>query len=189
MQGHSDVPLSTEGQRQARALRHRFAGDEVLLYTSPSERARKTAALAFPDHEAVQDERLKELNFGIFEGRTLPERLTLPEWGVWSAEPFLTPAPGGESYRELRERVVSWLDSLPDAPHIVAVTHSGTIQMLLTHALEIETPRWRKRFQLTNTGVTGLVLEGAEIFIERVNDTRHLSETDAPVVQEVVLEP
>jgi broad specificity phosphatase PhoE len=41
---------------------------------------------------------------------------------------------------------VAWLESLPDAPHVVAVTHSGTIQMLLTHALGLETPRWRKRF-------------------------------------------
>ncbi len=199
VQGHSDVPLSAEGEAQALALRHRFARDEVLLYTSPLERAKKTAALAFPDRAAVQDARLKELNFGVFEGRTLHERSSLPEWATWNTDPFLTPAPGGESYRELRGRVVAWLESLPDAPHIVAVTHSGTIQMLLSHALRIDTPRWRKRFQLAHTGVTGLVLEGADIFIERVNDTRHLdgiypdtvhpNETHSSGTQEMILEP
>ena len=189
VQGHSDVPLSAAGEGQARALRHRFAGSEVVLYTSPLGRAQKTAALAFPEHTAVQDARLRELNFGIFEGRTLPERLTLPEWGAWSAEPFLTSAPEGESYRELRERAVAWLGSLPDAPHIVAVTHSGTIQMLLSHALGLETPRWRKRFQLGHTSVTGLLLEGTEIFIERVNDTQHLSGASSPDAHEVFLEP
>lgn len=176
VQGHSDVPLSAEGEAQARALGRRFAGagGEVLLYTSPLERAKRTAALALPGHEAVQDSRLKELNFGVFEGRTLPERLALPEWTAWNTDPFATPAPGGESYEQLRSRVVAWLEHLPDAPHIVAVTHSGTIQMLLSHALKIDAPRWRKRFQLTHTGVTRLALEGADIFIERVNDTRHL---------------
>lgn len=189
MQGHSDVPLSAEGERQARALRRRFAGDELLLYTSPLGRARKTAALAFPDRKASHDARLKELNFGVFEGRTLPERLTLPEWGRWSADSFLTPAPGGESYCELRERAVAWLDSLPVAPHIVAVTHSGTIQMLLSHALEIETPRWRKRFHLGHTSVTGLIVDGGEIFIERVNDTQHLQASESPDTEEAILEP
>lgn len=189
VQGHSDVPLSAAGETQAHALCRRFSGSELLLYTSPLGRARRTAALAFPEHEAVPDARLRELNFGVFEGRTLAERAALPEWAAWSAAPFLTPAPGGESYRELRERAVAWLESLPDAPHVVAVTHSGTIQMLLTHALGLETPRWRKRFQLGHTGVTGLILDGSEILIERVNDTQHLSASESPNAAGALLEP
>lgn len=189
VQGHSDVPLAETGKAQARALARRFAGDEVLLYTSPLGRARTTAALAFPQLEAIPDARLKELHFGVFEGCTLPERLALPEWQRWSQDPFLAAAPGGESYRELRERALAWLRELPDAPHVVAVTHSGTIQMLLSHVLGLETPRWRKRFQLGHAGVTGLILDGPDILIERVNDTQHLRASRQPEVAEALLEP
>lgn len=190
VQGHSDVPLSATGKAQTRALARRFAEDDVvLLYTSPLERARMTATLAFPHLEAIEDARLKELHFGIFEGYTLPERLALPQWQTWAQAPFLEAAPGGESYRELRERAVAWLRDLPDAPHIVAVTHSGTIQMLLSHVLGLETPRWRKRFQLGHAGVTRLILGGSEILIERVNDTQHLQPSQDTDVAEVLLEP
>lgn len=175
VQGQRDVPLSDEGVVQARALGRRFAGTDMVIYSSSLGRARKTAELAFPDQAAVQDARLQELNFGMFEGQTLPERLALPEWDAWNKCPFLTPAPGGESYRELRERAVAWLESLPDVPEIAAITHSGTIQMLLSHALGLELPRWRKRFYLGHTSVTCLLLDESDIFIERVNDTQHLS--------------
>lgn len=189
VQGHSDVPLSAEGRQQARALRRRFVGEPGVLYTSPLSRARATAALGFPQLEPIEDARLKELHFGAFEGQTLHERLATPAWAAWAAEPFWTPAPGGESYSTLRARAVAWLEALPDAPHIVAVTHSGTIQMLLAHALGLEVPRWRKRFYLGHTSVTGLIVDGAEIFIERVNDTQHLQASASPHPEEARREP
>lgn len=182
VQGQSDIPLSEAGELQARALGVRLAGvlQDVSphasphICSSPLSRAAVTAALAFPGHSVTEDARLKELDFGDFEGQTLAERLALPAWHSWSADSFATPAPGGESYRDLRLRAVAWLQSLPDVPVIFAVTHSGTIQMLLSHVLGLETPRWRKRFYLGHTGVTCLVWEDGAWLVERVNDTRHL---------------
>lgn len=175
VQGHSDVPLSERGRRQAEALRRRFEGAEVLVYSSPLARALQTAESAFPGRPIACDARLKEVHFGQFEGRTLAERLEAPSWQLWSQNAFAERAPGGESYGELRARAVAWLDGLPEAPHIVAVTHSGTIQMLLSHVLGVEHPKWRKRFHLKHTGVTCLVFDGGDPLIERVNDFGHLS--------------
>ncbi len=174
VQGHSEVPLSPSGEVQARALAKRFVGDDLLVYSSPLGRARRTAELAFPGREIFEDARLKELNFGRFEGETLSERQGRGEWQRWAAAPFATPAPGGESYRDLRLRAVAWLESLPDGPDVAAVTHSGTIQMLLSHVLGVEHPRWRKRFYLGHTGVTVLLQGDGELFVERVNDVVHL---------------
>ena len=174
VQGSRDVPLSAAGERQALALRDRFAGERVLLYTSPLSRARSTAALAFPDHTPVLDPRLSELDYGVFEGLTLTERQALPEWHAWRLEPFYHAPPGGESYRELTRRVTDWFVSLPDAPHVVAVTHSGTIQALLTYLLDLPPTPWRKRFYLGQTGVTRLVLSGPDALLERLNDLAHL---------------
>ena len=198
MQGQSDVPLSPLGEVQARALAQRFAEDgfgengfsenkfagdrftgEVQLYSSPLSRARTTAALAFPGHTPILDARLSELHFGIFEGLTLAERLTLPEWHSWTRDPFLEPAPGGESYGELYRRAEAWLTSLPGSvpadAHIVAVTHSGTIQTLVAAILQIDTRAWRKRVYLDHTSVTSFVVTRSGLVLERLNDTQHLS--------------
>lgn len=175
-QGHSDIPLSAEGKAQVRALARRFAKAEgdVTVHASPLRRAAETAELLFPGREVHYDDRLKEINFGVFETRTLEENTRHPDWAHWFEDPFGRVAPGGESYRQLRERVVAWLGDLPEEGHFVAVAHSGTIQMLLAHVLGIDYPRWRKRIYLRHTSVTRVLFAKGEAIIERVNDTRHL---------------
>jgi broad specificity phosphatase PhoE len=178
-QGHSDVPLSSAGREQAERLREYAATfrDLDLVVTSPLARAVETAAIAFPGVRVRQDERLRELHFGRFEGRTLEENRASPEWGTWVDDPFDRAPPGGESYRELRTRVVDWYDeSLARHRdlHVVAVTHSGTLQMLLSHLIGVERPRWRKRLYLRHTGVSHVLYRDGEAIIERLNDTRHL---------------
>lgn len=178
-QGHSDVPLSEEGREQSRRLREYAATfrDVDALVCSPLVRATETAAIAFPDVPVILDDRLRELHFGAFEGRTLDENRAAPEWAWWFEDPFERPTPGGESYRALRDRMVAWygdaLGAYPDA-HVVAVSHSGAMQMLLSHLVGVERPRWRKRLYLRHTGVSHVLFQGGEAIIERVNDTRHL---------------
>jgi broad specificity phosphatase PhoE len=178
-QGHSDVPLSSEGREQAALLREyatTFTDLDVLV-SSPLLRARETAAIVFPHARPIEDERLRELHFGSFEGRTIEENRSHPEWGTWFEDPFDRPTPGGESYRQLRERVVEWFDEATsrfDGAHVVAVSHSGTLQMLLTHLVGVERPRWRKRIFLRHTSVSHVLFRDGEAIIERVNDTRHL---------------
>ena len=174
VQGRCDIPLSAAGEAQAVALQGRFAGEAVLLYSSPLSRAQKTAVLAFPGHTPILDPRLSELDYGTFEGRTLAEREGLPEWHAWRRDPYHQAPPGGESYRELCRRVAAWFGGLPDAPHVVAVTHSGTIQGLIAHLLGLTALPWRRRFYLGQTSVTRFVLDGPEPLLERLNDLSHL---------------
>ena len=76
-QGHSDTELSEEGKLQAEALRARLAKlerDGLALdwvVSSPLKRAYRTAELALPGRDIQRDARLKELNFGAFEGREI----------------------------------------------------------------------------------------------------------------------
>ena len=91
--GKTDVPLTEQGERDAAALAaaladHRFAA----VFTSPRQRARRTAELAgFPD--ARVDESLVELDYGEYEGHTSAEiRATRPDWLLWRDG-----SPGGES--------------------------------------------------------------------------------------------
>ena len=178
-QGHTDVPLNEDGRRQARRLARHVAGleSEALVYASPLSRAAETAAIAFPGRQIRTDGRLRELDFGEFEGKTQAENESHPYWRTWIAEPYELNAPGGESYRDLRKRAVQWLQEAgdDDTEHIVAVTHSGTIQMILAEVLGVEHPRWRKRVYLRHTGISRVLFRDDVVLIERVNDTRHLT--------------
>lgn len=178
-QGVADVELNAEGRRQARKLAAYVAGldEAATIYASPLKRAAQTAELAFPGRSLLFDERLKEIHFGEFEGKTQPENEEHGAWAEWLADPFLQAAPGGESYSQLRERAVRWMDEVVASTtgHVVAVTHSGTIQMLLSHVLGVERVRWRKRIYLRHASVSRVLFRGSEIVVERVNDTRHLT--------------
>src|SRR5690625_1161873 len=181
LQGHLDCPLSDEGRRQARLLGERVGESSVdLLYSSPLVRAHETARTAFPHREITVDRRVMELDFGEFQGRTPEENASMEEWQWWLEDPFARRAPGGESYGELRARAVEWFEELPRLPHIVAVTHSGTIQMLLSHIMGVEKPAWRKRIALRHSSISRLIFRGDDVLIERVNDTRHVKSNIDP---------
>lgn len=146
-QGHVDPPLSTGGEDEARSLAAllRSAVDPApgqddasgrrasTIYTSDLQRASRTAALALPGARVIAEPRLRELDFGAFDGRTYKENLA--EFGdafrAWIDDPVRVRPPGGEVLGELEARVLVWLDALPRDGHIVAFTHGGPIRVLL----------------------------------------------------------
>ncbi len=177
-QGHTNIPLSEEGKAQAKALAkylEKASNSVDKVYSSPLSRSFETAEIVFPEANVVQDDRLKEIHFGLFEGSTQSQNEAHESWDWWYQDPFKRKAPNGESYEDLRLRVVSWLEDLPKLERIVAVAHSGTIQMLLSHILGIEHPKWRKRFYLRHTSITRILFNDDHALIERVNDSRHLA--------------
>ncbi len=71
MQGHIDIPLNTEGLRQARALGAALASEKLdAIYSSDLQRARVTAQAVADVHQmtVVIDEQLRERCYGVFEG-------------------------------------------------------------------------------------------------------------------------
>jgi broad specificity phosphatase PhoE len=99
--GVTDLPLTEEGEAQARSVAAKLAGRAfALVLTSPMQRARRTAELAgFGDRAEVDDD-LRERNYGIYEGRTTKDiRLERPGWDVWRDD-----CRGGETLEQLAER-------------------------------------------------------------------------------------
>jgi len=95
-QGHTDVPLSDEGKAQAKALAEHLekARSSVdLVYSSPLSRALETAQTVFPDTNIIQEDRIKELNFGVYEGFTQAQNESHEQWDWWFADPFKRKAP------------------------------------------------------------------------------------------------
>jgi len=127
----TDLPLTDEGERVARALRERLAGESFdLVLTSPMQRARVTADLVgFGDAEVDPD--LVEWAYGDYEGRTNAEiRVEVPGWTIWTG-----PVPGGETPEQVTERLDRVVERLHEAPDRALVFGHG-------HALRALTARW-----------------------------------------------
>lgn len=111
--GTTDIPLTSNGEEQARALGERLKGihfDQV--WSSPRVRAIRTAELAgLGDRvEVVPD--LAEWNYGAYERLTSDEiHRQNPGWLI-----YRDGCPGGESVQEMTERIdrlIARLRTLP----------------------------------------------------------------------------
>ncbi|AMJ61182.1 histidine phosphatase family protein [Bosea sp. PAMC 26642] len=141
LQGGQDIPLNDLGRRQAVEAAHRlrelvpdFAALDFI--GSPMLRARDTmdilrAELGLPAGGYRLDERLRELTFGDWEGRTWREMrktdrelASARERDKWGFVP-----PNGESYRMLAERIRPVLTEL--TAETVIVSHGGVARAVL----------------------------------------------------------
>lgn len=134
-QGWCDSPLTDLGVGQARragaVLRARGISFDHF-YSSPSERACDTLELIMgelgcADRAYVRDKKLKEQNFGLFEGLT--EDVNPP-----AGTPGFYAQFGGESEDEAQERIVSGVTAIMGRPgheRVLAVTHGGAIRFVL----------------------------------------------------------
>ena len=136
LQGRSDVPLSTEGEK---LMESKCLPDDLRagrLISSPLSRARRTAML-LTGREAEIEPRLTEMDFGSWEGQTLaglraadPQAMQAEEDRGWHMTP-----PGGESPWMVWQRVAPLLAELAaDGGPVVAVTHKGVIRAILARA-------------------------------------------------------
>lgn len=152
IQGSSDVPLSDRGIVQARELAAELAARPVgAVYSSDLRRAIETAEplAAQLGLEIRTTPALRERSFGADEGRiaveVAAERGTGRGTGWTSVDDR---HPGGESVRELYERVARFLDELLEGPpdgEIVLVTSGGPVCVGTAHLARepVDTIEWR----------------------------------------------
>src|SRR5690606_30019312 len=72
--GRTDVALTEKGIGQAHLVRNQLSETKLdAVYSSPLVRASRTAEIACGGVEVINDERLIEVDFGSWEGRTRTE--------------------------------------------------------------------------------------------------------------------
>lgn len=128
---HTDLPLTTLGETEARALGPLLRGTAFdLVLRSPRERARRTAELAGFGEAHVEDD-LAEWDYGEYEGITTPQiREQVPGWTV-----FTHATPGGETGDEVGRRL--------DRVIAKARAHGGRVLAFgHSHALRALAARW-----------------------------------------------
>lgn len=142
-QGHRDSPLTEEGIQQANMLGLFFRNIEGELYSSPLGRALHTSKIIVKKNNKLSlhiDERLKEISFGILEGKSkinldANHRNILIEF---QRNPFDFSFPSGESYTDLFSRAKSFINELPLTKNdIIIIGHEDINKMILMKLLKI----------------------------------------------------
>lgn len=108
------------------------------VFSSPLRRCRDLALCL--DARAVFDERLREMDFGDWEGRSWDD-IPRPELDAWAADVAGYAPPGGESPRQLQQRALAFVAGLT-VPEAVVVTHAGVIRVLVAHCRGLPPERW-----------------------------------------------
>jgi len=140
LQGQRDIPLNEVGRAQAaeagRKLRTIVDPAALPWRVSPLERTRETAEIARDaiglDPKAYElDDRLKELTFGDWEGRTWAELKAVDRAIVRArqADKWGFVPPQGESYAMLHARIATWLPSVTE--ETIVVSHGGVARALM----------------------------------------------------------
>jgi probable phosphoglycerate mutase len=140
MQGRRDIPLSEHGRAQVRAWHVpdelTGPGSDARWFSSPLARAVETAELICGT-EPARDSALTEMDWGGWEGYSIDEIRARfgAEFARNQALGLDFRPPGGESPRDVLERVRSWLPRIAaDGAPVAAVTHLGVVRAVLSAA-------------------------------------------------------
>jgi probable phosphoglycerate mutase len=171
--GRTDIPLTEQGERNARCLGERLRGTTFAkVLVSPMQRARRTCELAGFGREAEGDADLMEWDYGEYEGLTTDEiRRRRPGWDL-----FRDGCPGGESVEAVAsraDRVIARVRAIEGRTLLFG--HSHFFRVLAARWLGL--PPGDGRFFLLGTAslsILGYEHSRDEPAIRLWNDDRHV---------------
>ncbi len=146
--GTTDIPLNDTGISQAEIFAENVKnlGDVDIIIASPMKRARTTAEFAAKKCglEIIIDERLKEWDYGKYEGQ--------PRSDVFAADKELFAVrmgKTGESLLQLAHRVYSFIDDIIkdySDKNVLVVSHGGVCRMIETYFNDMTTKEYSNWF-------------------------------------------
>jgi probable phosphoglycerate mutase len=172
--GRTDLPLTKEGEDNARRIGERLRGQRFEhVGSSPLQRALNTCRLAgFGDRVEI-DPDLLEWNYGDYEGKTSAEiRQKRPDWHL-----FREGCPGGESVADVTTRADRFVAKLRRINGRGLVFSSGHILRTIgARWCELE-PATGARLYLSTGSISILGYDHArdEPVLRFWNDTNHLA--------------
>ena len=137
LQGRTDIALSAKGWAEVAGWRLPAEVADGRWVSSPMLRAVQTAR-ALGAWKLSCEPRLVEMHWGEWEGRTLDElRLNDPQYMTEvEARGLDFSAPGGESPRQLQERLAPWLREIAmEKGTVISVCHKGIVRALFARAV------------------------------------------------------
>ncbi|MCR8644419.1 histidine phosphatase family protein [Paenibacillus sp. N1-5-1-14] len=169
-QGHTDIPLNSEGLNQAEKLAKRLMSEPWdVIYSSDLSRAYLTAQ-KIADHKGMKitaDQRLREMYCGLIEGTIEEDRIN--KWGAdWRSLDLDI-----EKDEEVATRGYKvFTDIAANHPNqnVLIVSHGALIGFSLKKLI----PHVNTQAHLGNTSLTILTSTNNEWDCERYNCTEHV---------------
>lgn len=158
--GRTDIPLTEKGILQAMELNKQLENISFQhIYSSPLQRAVQTARIAGGSNVVITDNRLIEVDFGKWEGKTKEEFIEEDPsiWNNWLNDPSNFKAgEDGESASEVLSRVNDFFEyALNKTPNgnILVVGHNGINRLYLSFKLSMQLKYYRRIHQ-ENASIT-----------------------------------
>lgn len=154
--GRSDIPLTAEGQAQARTVGPALAGITfAAVFVSPLQRALETSVLAGYGDVAVVDPDLIEWDYGQYEGKTSEEiQEQRPGWTLFDDGVI-----GGETIDDVAARARRVIDRARAVTgDVLLFGHGHQLRILVALWLELAPPA-SQHFQLATAAPSMLGYE------------------------------
>nr|WP_307760480.1 histidine phosphatase family protein [uncultured Peptostreptococcus sp.] len=180
-QGHGNSPLTELGIQQAKDLAEALKEYPIdIIYCSDLGRAVETAEIIGKELniEIHTTESLREMGFGVWEGMPLREieKIYPESFKMWRNEPEKVQIEGGETLDMIKQRQDKLIEELNEKyknKHILLVSHSVTVRVMLLSFLESHV-RNIYRIKQDNTALNIVEYRNYGPVIMKMNDTRHL---------------
>ena len=185
--GQLDIPLDSTGQHQAALLGRKLAGETLAaIYTSDLLRARETASAIVSYHNCplINEPRLREMDFGAWQGMTYPEIQKTDKLNLeaWEADRLKNAPPGGETLCQFSSRIEAVYREIIQAHSeetVLMVAHGGLLKILVCLVLGLPPGRyWQIQLSTASLSEIWVYPEGGSLGL--LNDTCHLMEEADP---------
>ncbi len=149
--GQLDIDVADSFEEEASNVLHGLPQLELVI-ASPLLRAKRLGEyLAQARHcELRSDARLMEKHFGAWEGKEWDD-IARGEIDAWAADVMGHAPPGGESARQVMQRVQAFMRDLAQLPrqNIALVAHGGSIRAMLAQIASVpltNTLNWQMEY-------------------------------------------
>ncbi len=185
--GHTDLDLTELGKKQAERAASYFEKIQVdKIYSSDLKRAYHTS-LPLAEKKGLsvtKTEKLREINAGLWEGRPSIElKADFPESSyVWWHDTGLARPDGGESVKELQERVLSAVKEIAEenlGKTVCLFTHFTPIYALKTAFSGAPLSEMKNMPKPKNASVTHIIYEEGKFEIVEYAYNGYLGELES----------
>ena len=176
------IPLDDRGRAQATALAERLAGVRLdAIVSSPLERCFQTAETIAASQKSGEvtvqaEERLIEVGYGDWTGKSLRKLSRDPLWRAVQAHPSAVTFPGaeGEALADVQRRAVAairdWNVRVGPKGIYLICSHADVIKAVLADSLGLHLDLYQ-RINIDPCSLSVIRFTPLRPFVERLNDT------------------
>lgn len=139
------------------------------FFSSPLQRC-KILANYLSGNNIIEDDRLKELDFGNWELKNWNDIEQQEFFQHWKHNFYTEKTPGGECFKDLKHRSLSFYNELLEYEHckVAIITHSGVIRSFLAHELGIS-PEKSFCLNLSYGGISSIYIHKCITTVDFIN--------------------